>query len=223
MSKKCPMCSSGNIVGFKDSYECFDCNHAWKKSSLSRNITIRGFSIPLWAILLIASIVVVAVAIPASWFLLAKGTITIRAAPSGLVTVETINPLGGDFGSIILNPGEGRAVDLVFRVNVAGRAYGIEGVYVCYNPYPPYKELTPQLCSYGDSLDSMTNRCDRLISWEGGAYSENGWVCRKFNFDFPGLTPGTYYFKLTFSIAPGYPDQDTSFDFRIYINFTEAK
>ena len=222
MVERCPRCSSGNIVGFKNSYECFNCGYAWKRSSLGRSVTIKEFFIPSWVMLLIALILVVAVAVPVSWRLLAQGTIMIKAAPKGSITVETIDPPGGDFGNIVLNPGEGKTIDVIFRINVTGRAYAIEGIYLGYNPYPPYKYFSPQECYYGNSLTNMTRNCGNYIGG-GGGYREGDWVYQRYYFNFPGLEPGTYYLKLTFSMEPSYPDQDVSFSFKMYINFTEIR
>jgi hypothetical protein len=224
MSVRCPKCGSSNVVGFKNSYECFDCGYLWKKSTLSRSVTIKKFSIPLWAMLLLISIIVIAAAVPASWRLLAQGGITIKAAPTGSIVIETISPQAGDFGSITLEPGEERAITIDFRVDVVGRAYELEGIYVGYNPYPPYKYLSFQVCTYGTSLDTIhLNRCDNHIIQEGRAYSEEGWTYDKLVLSFPKLRPGVYYFRLLFHIEPSYPEQDISFNFKIYINFREAR
>ena len=225
MHRRCPNCGSSNVVSFKNSYECLDCGYVWKKSSLSRSLTIRKFSIPLWAILLLISVIVVAVAVPATWRLLAQGSVTIKATPAGSVTVETISPQGGDFGSIVLEPGEERTIDIVFKVEVVGRAYGLEGIYIGCNPYDPFECLSFSTCSYGNgsSLDSMPYRCDNYISYQG-PFIEDGWTYRKLVLNFPELKPGTtYYFRLAFHIEPSYPDQDVSFNFKIYINLEEAK
>jgi hypothetical protein len=84
---------------------------------LCKNIVIGRLSIPLWVILLIMSIVVIAVAVPASWILLAKGTITVKAAPAGVI-VQVVSPSGGDFGSVTIGAGQSTELELVFNVYV---------------------------------------------------------------------------------------------------------
>jgi hypothetical protein len=79
-------------VGFKNSFKCYDCSYYCRKSILGRNVALRWFSVPLWFMLLMLSIVVIAIAVPTSWRLLAQGSITIRAATAGSATVETIDP-----------------------------------------------------------------------------------------------------------------------------------
>ena len=210
-------------MGFKNSFKCYDCSYYCRKSILGRNVALRWFSVPLWFMLLMLSIVVIAIAVPTSWRLLAQGSITIRAATAGSATVETIDPPGGDFAGMVLESGQGLARDIVFKVDVSGVAYVIEGIYVGYNPYPPYKRLRFLDCRYGNSPTNMSGNCFRYVGMSGSSYSENGWVYDKWNFDFPTLTPGRYYLKLALYLEPSYPEQDTSFNFKIYINFRESR
>jgi hypothetical protein len=197
---------------------------------LCKNIAIGRLSIPLWVILLIMSIVVIAVAVPASWILLAKGTITVKAAPAGVI-VQVVSPSGGDFGSITIGAGQSAELGLAFNVYVVDdRPYEIEGIYIGYKPQPPrIFDITTHNCRI--RYDGHVEYCE---DHEYGAYNatlyteENGWTYYKYSLVVAAapitLSPGNYthFFKMSLRLEPIYSSQDLSFDFKIYINFRKV-
>jgi len=196
---------------------------------LCKNIVIGRLSIPLWVILLIMSIVVIAVAVPASWILLAKGTITVKAAPAGVI-VQVVSPSGGDFGSVTIGAGQSTELELAFNVYVVDdRPYEIEGIYVGYKPQPPrIFDITTHNCRI--RYDGRVEYCEYH---EYGAYNatlyteENGWTYYKYSLVAAApitLSPGNYthFFKMFLRLEPIYSSQDLSFDFKIYINFRKV-
>lgn len=222
MPVRCPECGSGNVVGFKNSYECFSCGYVWRKFTLSKSIIVREFSIPLWAMLLLISIIVIAVAVPASWFFLAQGKITIKAVSSSEVKVEVISPEGGSLGDITLNPGEDFSGDIIFKVTISGRPYRLEGIYIGYNPYPP-KLFRIRQCMFGSSLETMDKDC--TPRYMESYVTEDSWIYYRFEDPtrFPTLEVGEYYFKITLYLEPSWLDNDKTFDYKIYVNFEKIQ
>jgi DNA-directed RNA polymerase subunit RPC12/RpoP len=222
MSVRCPKCGSDNVVGFKNSYKCFSCGYVWRKFTSNKSIIVREFSIPLWAMLLLISIIVIAVAVPASWFFLAQGKITIKAVSSSEVKVEVISPEGGSLGDITLNPGEDFSRDIIFKVTISGRPYRLEGIYIGYNPYPP-KLFSIRQCMFGSSLETMDKNCTPHYMAAYGV--EDSWNYYRIQdpTNFPTLEVGEYYFKITLYLEPSWPDNDKTFDYKIYVNFEKIQ
>ena len=213
----CPKCGSSNVVGYKRVYECFDCGYKWSK-------TISRRAIPLWVIL--ASLVIaVAIAVPATWYLIAQGRITIKAAPEGAVTVETIQPTAADLGNITLNPGETAYFPLVFKVRVEERPFYLKALEIGYNPCCPPKLFSIASCRWGASIDSMNQSCFESYS-AVASLQEDNWSYYEYKPSYHAtdvvLDPGEYYFNITLGLDAGYPDQDITFDFRIYADFEKV-
>jgi len=187
---------------------------------------IRGFPVPIWIILLIASIMVVAVAIPASWTLLARGTITIKAAPAGVI-VQVVSPSGGDFGSITIDAGQSAEIQLAFNVYVVDdRPYEVEGIYIGYKLQPPrIFDIATHYCRI--RYDGFVEYCEQREygAYDASLYSEeDGWTYYKYSPVAAApitLSPGNYthFFKMSLRLEPIYSSQDISFDFKVYINF----
>jgi len=215
----CPNCGSSNIVGYKGSYECFDCGYKWKKSHVKK-LSLRREIIPLWKVLLIISLIIaIAVAVPATWHLIAQGRITIKAAPKGAVTVEPIEPSSADLGNITLNPGETFYLPLIFKVKIEDVPFHFSKLYVGYNPCPP-KLFHIKSCRWGTSLDSMSQTCFEEYSI-GASLTEDNWRYYEYKPEYHAtnviLDPGEYYFNITLALDTGYPEQNITFDFKVYI------
>ena len=110
-------------------------------------------------------------------------------------------------------------------MRIEERPYAFDSILIGYDSYPPPENLRVSSCKWGSSLDSMNNSClHTSISYHGQYYQEDNWVYDRISGSLPSnLQPGEYYFNITFRLEAGYPDQDQTFSFKIYVYFREVR
>lgn len=224
MNRKClcPNCGQNNVVGYKGSYECFDCGYAWHISRWRNRKTIA-----LLCLLIIALFIGLVLAIPQTWYLLASGRITLKAGTPPTGPTVILIPI--DIGEITVEPGgewyRHYSTTLTIEGTPADRVY-VKTIILAFD-IPPEKLRQNvyhlEVCYSKDNVyfQYMTFIFNGEINWEDWKQlpPENGWYFFNFTSSFPSewLSRGQYTRGTGLRIISWYPNEDLTFNVRIYL------